>query len=284
MPALRPTKKTKSRSVVVAVASLGEMRLDLVRQIESVVPLTAKQDHAAALGGASVEEAGLKGGCEGYLGLPKLGWVSATLLEGGAGSLLHVSCQVAPNYDVPHLALDVCATPAGGLRLAYDVTPREDVIGSRDYIDAYYVGPVEEWYEAARTAVTHTPTSGSLAMRALASPCALHGIAPSIDVASGIARDLVSIWSSWIMNPAEINRMKRGAAYSRDNVMHKRRWFYYTDLLASLGFPRDRAAQIASVSSPFPLLFRRAYYFAQAAIGPGDEAYTGGGGGEASGV
>lgn len=254
VPHLRTTKKTKSRFIVVAAASLGEMRLDLVRQIESVVPLTAKQDHAAALGGASVEEAGLKGGCEGYLGLPKLGWVSATLIEGGAGSLLHVSCQVAPNYDVPHLALDVCATPAGSLQLAYDVTPREDVIGSRDYLDAYYAGPVEEWYEAARNAVTHTPTAGNLAMRALASPCALHGIAPSIDVASAIARDLVAIWCSWILNPAEINRMKRGAAYSRDNVMHKRRWFYYTDILSSLGFPRNRAAQIASVSLSVPLL------------------------------
>mmetsp|Transcript_20003 Transcript_20003/g.64428 ORF Transcript_20003/g.64428 Transcript_20003/m.64428 type:complete len:292 (+) Transcript_20003:225-1100(+) len=252
-----------------ARGELDELRSSLVATIDGVVPLSLKEDHAAGLGARTLNE-GITGSCDGYLGLPKIGWCSATRLDSATCSFLHLSAQVAPNYDVPHLSLDVTVPASGGpVTIDYDLTAREDVVGNKNYVANYYEA-AEPWFDAAKAKVTLVPNAAApLAMRALASPVALHAVANSVADASSVAEKLVGLWSNWLVTPTEINRMKRGAAYSRDTAMHKQRWIHYSGLVANTlgGVAPQRAAEIAS-----------------ALAGPGDEAYTGGGGGSAEGV
>ena len=248
-------------------AGLDQLKTSLVAQINSVVPLTPKSDHADGLGARILQE-GVTGTVDGYLGLPKIGWCSATKLDAPTASYLHVSAQVAPNYDVPHLTLDIIAGQAGVV-LAYDLTAREDVVGNKAYIESFYL-PAEAWFANAKQRCTLVPTSAGLSMRALASPVALSATANSVEDAAALATELVGLWTQWLVKPQEINRMKRGTAYARDTAMHKQRWMHYSGLVNNLGtgaLTPQRAAEVAS-----------------ALLGPGDEAYTGGGGGSAEGV
>ena len=236
-----------------AASGLDDLRKTLVARVGGAAPLTEKGDHAEGLGARVLSEA-LTGSCDGYLGLPKIGWCSATRLDGPQASFLHLSAQVAPNYDVPHLTLDITAPANGPLSLAFDLTAREDVVANKFYVENFYK-QAEPWFEKAKSRCTVVPNTAGLGMRALASPVNFNAACDSLDDAAAIADELVSLWSNWLQNPTEINRLKRGTAYARDCSMHKQRWMHYCGVVAGLGEPSpQRAAEIAS-----------------ALAGPGDE-------------